>query len=112
MAEMLARRDWIFAAPWTALVVKDPQRQPAFRSRTQVMLTDGYVQLEDYESAIGALSKFVDQHPDRPGARAVGAVARIPERATKVTRIDPAAFVIGNSLSSAASSIIAATSSS
>ena len=38
--------------------------------QAQSMLTDGYVQLGDYVSAIGALSKFVDQHPDRPGARA------------------------------------------
>jgi hypothetical protein len=28
------------------------------------MLADGYVQLEDYVSAIGVLSRFVDQHPD------------------------------------------------
>jgi len=28
------------------------------------------VQLEDYVSAIGVLSKFVDQHPDDRGARA------------------------------------------
>ena len=34
------------------------------------MLADGYVQLDDYVSAIGVLSKFLDQHPDRPGARA------------------------------------------
>jgi len=38
--------------------------------QAQAMLADGYVQLEDYVSAIGVLSKFVDQHPDRPGARA------------------------------------------
>jgi tetratricopeptide (TPR) repeat protein len=38
--------------------------------QAQATLADAYVQLEDYASAIGALSKFVDQHPDRPGARA------------------------------------------
>jgi len=38
--------------------------------QAQAMLADGYVQLEDYVSAIGVLSKFVDQHPDNPGARA------------------------------------------
>jgi dienelactone hydrolase len=38
--------------------------------QAQAMLADAYAQLEDYVSAIGALSKFVDQHPDRPGARA------------------------------------------
>jgi cytochrome c-type biogenesis protein CcmH/NrfG len=37
--------------------------------QAQSMLADAYVQLEDYVSAIGVLSKFVDQHPDRPGAR-------------------------------------------
>jgi hypothetical protein len=63
------------------LAERDPDSVQA-----QSMLTDGYVQLGDYVSAIGALSKFVDQHPDRPGARAVGAVARLSGRATKVTR--------------------------
>lgn len=38
--------------------------------QAQSGLADAYVQLEDYISAIGVLSKFVDQHPDRPGARA------------------------------------------
>jgi dienelactone hydrolase len=38
--------------------------------QAQSRLVDGYVQLDDYVSAIGVLSKFLDQHPDRPGARA------------------------------------------
>jgi tetratricopeptide (TPR) repeat protein len=37
--------------------------------QAQAMLADGYVQLEDYVSAIGVLSTFVDQHPDNPPAR-------------------------------------------
>jgi hypothetical protein len=60
---------WGLAKESVPLLRYTADRYPA-SVQAQAMLVDSYVTLEDYPAAIEVLSKFVDEHPNNPGARA------------------------------------------
>lgn len=59
---------WGLAKDSVPLLLYMAERYPT--SAAAQILVDCYVTLEDYPAAIEFLTKFVEQHPDRPGARA------------------------------------------
>ena len=60
---------WGLAKESVPLLLYTAERYPA-SVQTQRVLVDCYVTLENYSAAIEILTKFVEQYPNNPGARA------------------------------------------
>jgi len=60
---------WGLAKESVPLLVFAAERYPA-SVQAKAILADCYVTLENYPAAIEILTKFVEQYPNNPGARA------------------------------------------